>query len=74
MIKSIMLIIPKDIVFKHATVQYVSDRKPLDLKWEEFPVLINLIDLITSTDFIRLSIDLKLGINFKISVDSQPEY
>ena len=25
-----MLIIPKDIVFKHATVQYGSDRKPLD--------------------------------------------
>ena len=27
---SFMLIIPKDIVFKHATVQYGSNWKPLD--------------------------------------------
>ena len=40
------------------------------IKWEEFPVLIDLICLITSTDFNRLSIDLKLVIiNFRISAD-----
>ena len=50
-----MLNIPKDILFKHATannVQYGSDIKPfLSIKWEEFPSLIDLIGLITSTDF-----------------------
>ena len=55
-----MLIIPKDILFKHVSannVQYRSDRKPfLVIKWEEFPELIDLIGLITSTDFNRLSI------------------
>ena len=49
---SIMLIIPKDVLFKHVTVnnvQFVSDRKPfLIIKWEEFPVL---IVLHTSADF-----------------------
>ena len=52
-----MLIIPKDILFKHATannVQYGNDRK------REFPALIDLIGLITPTDFNRLSINLKL--------------
>ena len=45
----------------------------LIIKWEEFPVLINLIGLITSADFNQLSIDLKLVIiNFRISTDSQP--
>ena len=50
-----MLIIPKDVLFKHVTVnnvQFVSDRKPfLIIKWEEFPVLIELIVLHTSADF-----------------------
>ena len=53
---------PKDINFNNAkanNVQYGSDTKP----WEEFPVLIDLIGLITSTDFNRLSIDLKLVIS-----------
>ena len=27
--KSVLLFMPKDIVFKHSTVQYGSDRKPL---------------------------------------------
>ena len=62
-----MLIIHKDIHFKHATannVQYGSDKKPfLIIKWEEFPALIDLIGLITSADFNRLSIDLKLVIS-----------
>ena len=44
----------------------------LIIKWEEFPVLIALIGLITSADFNRLSIDLKLVIiDFRISADSQ---
>ena len=43
----------------------------LIIKWEGFPALINLIGLITSTDFNRLSIDLKLVIiDFRISADS----
>ena len=57
-----MLIIPKDILFKHATtnnVQYAQEAF-LIIKWEEFPVL---IDLITSTDFNRLSIDFKMSAN-----------
>ena len=41
----------------------------LIIKWEEFPVLIDLIGLITPSDFNQLSIDLKLA--FKISADSQ---
>ena len=45
------------------------------IKSEEFPALIDLIGLITSTDFNRLSIDLKLVIiDFRISADSQPYY
>ena len=37
------------------------------------PVLIDLIGIITSADFNRLSIDLKLVIiDFRISADSQP--
>ena len=45
----------------------------LIIKWEEFPVLIDLISLITPADFNRLSIDLKLVIiDFRISADSQP--
>ena len=45
----------------------------LVIKWEEFPVLIDLIGLITSADFNRLSIGLEpLIIDFKISADSQP--
>ena len=71
-----MLIIPKDILFKHVTVnnvQFVSDRKPfLIIKWEEFPVLIELIALNTSADFNQLSINLQLVIiDFRISADSQ---
>ena len=70
-----MLIIPKDLLFKHATVNnvhYGSDRKPF---WEEFFVLIDLICLITSADFNQLLIDLKLVIiDFRISADSQPYY
>ena len=45
----------------------------LIIKWEEFPVLIDLIGLITSADFNQLSIDLELVIiDIKISADSQP--
>ena len=45
----------------------------LIIKWEEFPVLITLIGLITSTDSNQLSINLKLVIiDFRISADSQP--
>ena len=54
-----MLIIPEDILFKHVmanNVQYGSIGTFLIIKWEEFPVLIDLIGLITSTDFNRLSI------------------
>ena len=37
--------------------------------------LVDLIDLITSADFNRLLIDLKLAIiNFRISADSQPYF
>ena len=61
-----MLIIPEDVLFKHATVNnvhYGSDMEAfLIIKWEVFPVLIDLIGLITSTDFNRLSINLKLVI------------
>ena len=43
----------------------------LFIKLEEFPVLIDLIGLIISTDFNRLSIDLKFVIiGFRISADS----
>ena len=43
------------------------------LKWEEFPALIDFIGLINSTDFNRLSIDLKLVIiNLRISADYHP--
>ena len=43
------------------------------MKWEVFPVLIDLIALITSADFNQLSIDLKLVIiDFRIPADSQP--
>ena len=45
--------------------------KPFDIKWEEFPALIDLTGLITSADFNQLSIDLKLVIiDFRISADS----
>ena len=57
----IILIIPKDILFKHATannVQYGSNRKPVDHQMGGVPVLIDLIGVITSTDFNRLSINL----------------
>ena len=47
----------------------------LIIKWEEFPALIDLIGLITSTDFNRLSIDLKLVIiDFSISSPSTYMY
>ena len=50
-----MLIIPEDILFKHVmanNVQYGSDKKPfLIIKWEVLLVLIDLIGLITSTDY-----------------------
>ena len=52
---SIMLIIPKDILFKHAktnNVQYGSDRKPfVIIKWEEIPVLIHLIGPLILIDY-----------------------
>ena len=42
-----MLIIPKDILFKHATeIMYNVE---VTGKWEEFPALIDLIGLCTST-------------------------
>ena len=45
----------------------------LIIKWEEFPVLIDLISLITSADFNQLSIDLELVIiDIRMSADSQP--
>ena len=62
--KSVILIIPEDILFKHATEWQEAF---LIIKWEEFPALIDLIGLITSTDFNQLSIDLKLVIIFRIS-------
>ena len=41
------------------------------MKWEEFPVLIDLIGLITSADFNRLSIDLEFVIiDLRISATS----
>ena len=47
----------------------------MDIKWEEFPASVHLIGLITSADFNRLLIDLKLAvIDFRISADSQPYY
>ena len=59
-----MLIIPKHVLFEHATVNmYNLEVTFLIIKWEEFPVLIDLIGLITSTDFNRLSIKLNLVIN-----------
>ena len=66
------IIIPEDILFKHVqanNVQYLNDRKPfLIIKWEEFPVLSDLIGLIR----FLLSIDLRLVIiDFSISADSQ---
>ena len=68
-----MLIIPNGVPFKHVTaniVQYVSDRKLFD---HQMGGVIDLIGLITSTDFNQLSIDLKLVIiDFIISADSQP--
>ena len=48
-----MLIIPEDILFKHvisSNVQYVGDRNPYH-QMGDFPVLMYLIGLITSTDF-----------------------
>ena len=47
----------------------------LIIKWEEFPALIDLIGLITSTDFNRLSTDMKLVIvHFRMSEsDSYPQ-
>ena len=65
-----MLVLPEDILFKHATANNVSDRKPfcqfLIIKWEGFSPLIDLIGLITFADFNQLLID------FRISADSQP--
>ena len=64
----------EDMLFKHATannIQYVSDRKPFDPQMGEFPALIDLIGLITSTDFNQLSINLKLVIiNFRITANT----
>ena len=53
-------------------VMYNMEGTFLIIKWVEFQALIDLIGLITSTDFNQLSIDLKLVIiDFRISVDSQ---
>ena len=66
-----MLIIPEDILFKHMMTNNVQYGGFLIIKWEEFPVLIDLIGLITSADFNRLSINSKLVIiDFRISADS----
>ena len=69
-----MLIILKEILFKHATannVQYGSDI--FDHQMGGVSCINCLIGLITSTDFNRLSIDLKLVIiDFRISADTQP--
>ena len=68
-----MLIISEDILFKHATTNNEVTETFLIIKWVEFPALIDLIGLITSTDVNRLSISLKLVIiDFRISCDSQP--
>ena len=48
-----MLIIPEDILFKHMMTNNVQYGGFLIIKWEEFPVLIDLIGLITSADFNR---------------------
>ena len=56
-----MLIIPKDILFKHATannVQYLSDRKPFDHQMGGVSCIIDLIGLITSTDFNRFEVSI----------------
>ena len=67
----IMLIILKEILFKHVTANNMEVTF-LIIKWVEFHALTALIGLITSTDFNQLSIDLKLVIiDFRISVDSQ---
>ena len=61
--------------FKHTTANNVQFGASLVIKWEEFPALIDLIGLITSANFNRLLIDLKLVIiDFRISADSQPYY
>ena len=65
-----MLIISEDILFKHATTNNEVTETFLIIKWVEFPALIDLIGLITSTD---VTISLKLVIiDFRISCDSQP--
>ena len=46
---SIMLIIPEDILFKHATANNVQEAF-LIIKLEYFPALLDLIGLITSID------------------------
>ena len=68
-----MQIIPEEILFKHVTANNVQyGRAFLMIKWEEFPVLIDLIGLNTFADFNRLSINLKLVIiDSRISADSQ---
>ena len=59
--------------FDRTTAKNALFGASLVIKWEEFPTLIELIGLITSADFNRLSIDLKLAIiDFRISADSQP--
>ena len=61
-----MLVIPEDILFKHATANNVSAfLSVFDHQWEAFSPLIDLIGLITFAYFNQLSID------FRISADSQ---
>ena len=64
---------PKAILFKNVKATIIMEVIGSLFDHQKFPVLIDLIGLITSTDFNRLSIDLKLVIiNFRISADSQP--
>ena len=59
--------------FKHITAKNIQFGATLVIKWEEFPLFIDLIGLITSADFNRLLIDLKLVIiDFRILANSQP--
>ena len=72
---SIMLIIPEDVLFKHVMENNVYNMEvTVSLFDHQMGVVsIDFIGLITSADFNRLSIHLKLLIiNFRISANSQP--
>ena len=52
-----MLIIPEEILFKHATAQYVSDRKPFDHQMEVPDIIKFTYYQCTSIDYGVLSVE-----------------